>query len=98
MGTPQKKATEPADYLLYVDFAGIGVVEAKRAGIPLTGVEIQTPKYPRRTPRPDPASAPPAPFLYESTGVETRFTNLLEPDVRSRPVFAFHKPRNTFLN
>jgi type I restriction enzyme, R subunit len=29
----------------------------------------------------------PLPFQYQSTGVETRFTNLLEPDARSRRVF-----------
>lgn len=32
------------------------------------------------------------PSLYQSTGVETRFTSLLEPDARSRQVFAFHRP------
>ena len=31
-------------------------------------------------------------FSYESTGVETRFTNGLDPEPRSRPVFSFHKP------
>jgi hypothetical protein len=30
----------------------------------------------------------PLPFLYQSTWVETRFTNLLDPDPRSRAVFA----------
>ena len=29
---------------------------------------------------------------YQSTGIETRFTNLMEPEARSRPVFAFHRP------
>jgi type I restriction enzyme, R subunit len=32
------------------------------------------------------------PFAYESTGVETFFRNLRDPDCRSRRVFAFHKP------
>ena len=32
------------------------------------------------------------PFAYESTGVETRFTNTLDPDPRSRQVFWFHRP------
>jgi type I restriction enzyme, R subunit len=31
-------------------------------------------------------------FLYQSTGVETRFTNGLDPEPRSRRVFAFHRP------
>ena len=34
----------------------------------------------------------PLPFGYESTGVETFFRDLRDPDSRSRPVFAFHKP------
>ena len=32
------------------------------------------------------------PFCYQSTGIETRFTNLLEPDAASRNVFSFHRP------
>jgi type I restriction enzyme, R subunit len=34
----------------------------------------------------------PLPFAYESTGVETQFTNQLDPSPKSRNVFAFHKP------
>ena len=34
-----------ADYLLYVDGKVAGVIEAKKAGTPLTGVELQTAKY-----------------------------------------------------
>ena len=32
------------------------------------------------------------PFLYESTGVETRFRDQRDPAPRSQPVFAFHRP------
>ncbi len=39
-----------------------------------------------------PAPRRPLPFLYQSTGVETRFTSLLDPEARSRQVFAFHRP------
>jgi type I site-specific restriction endonuclease len=31
------------------------------------------------------------PFSYETTGTETRFTNRLDPEPRSRNVFAFHE-------
>ncbi len=31
-------------------------------------------------------------FVFESTGAETRFTNRLDPDPASRPVFSFHRP------
>jgi hypothetical protein len=89
---PLKKGHGFADYLLYVDGAAIGVVEAKKAGVALTGVERQTAKYSEGLPDHIPAPRRPLPFCYESTGIETRFTNFLEPDARSRPAFAFHKP------
>src|SRR6185295_9346059 len=34
----------------------------------------------------------PLPFLYLSTGTDTRFTNLLDPDPRSRRIFQAHQP------
>ena len=81
-----------ADYLLYVNGKAAGVIEAKKAGTPLTGVEIQTGRYSQGLPRTLPAHLRPLPFLYQSTGVETRFTNLLDPEARSRSVFHFHRP------
>jgi type I restriction enzyme, R subunit len=84
--------TGSTDYLLVVDRQAIGVVEAKKAGETLTGVEIQSAKYREGHPGPLPVARSPLPFAYETTGVETRFTNCLEPDPRSRPVFAFHRP------
>ena len=81
-----------ADYLLYVDQKAAGVVEAKPAGYTLTGVETQSSKYSDGLPDILPAHGKPLPFLYESTGAETRFTNLLDPEPRSRGVFAFHTP------
>jgi type I restriction enzyme R subunit len=89
---PLKPGFGEADYLLYMDGAAAGVVEAKKEGVTLTGVEIQTQKYSEGVPSFVPAPRRPLPFLYQSTGVETRFTNLLEPDARSRNVFAFHRP------
>jgi type I restriction enzyme R subunit len=32
------------------------------------------------------------PFLYESTGIETHFTNGYDPVPRARNSFAFHRP------
>ena len=81
-----------ADYLLYVDQKAAGVVEAKAAGYTLTGVETQSGKYSDGLPDTLPAHRKPLPFLYETTGSETRFTNLLDPEPRSRNVFAFHTP------
>ena len=34
-----------ADYLLYVDGKACGVIEAKKAGSTLTGVEVQSARY-----------------------------------------------------
>ena len=81
-----------ADYILYVDGRAAGVIEAKRVGTSLTGVEVQAEKYAEGVPEDLPAQVRPLPFLYQSTGVETRFTNRLDPDARSRLVFSFHRP------
>lgn len=81
-----------ADYLLYADRKAIGVVEAKKEGETLTGVEVQAEKYGAGLPPSYPAWRRPLPFLYQSTGVETQFTNALDPDPRSRAVFSFHRP------
>ena len=81
-----------ADYLLYVNRRAAGIVEAKPEGHTLVGVETQSEKYSTGLPDILPAYRRPLPFLYQSTGVESRFTNLLDPDSRSRSLFAFHKP------
>lgn len=91
-GFPLKSGHGFADYLLYVDGQAAGVVEAKKEGETLTTYEIQTAKYSEGLPNGLNAHRRPLPFLYQSTGVETRFTNLLDPDARSRGVFAFHRP------
>lgn len=81
-----------ADYLLYVDGKAAGVIEAEKEGSTLIGGEVQSAKYSEGLPGGLPAHRRPLPFLYESTGVETHFTNGLDPDPRSRPIFAFHRP------
>lgn len=81
-----------ADYMLYADAKAIGVVEAKPKEHTLTGVETQSGKYLDGLPAVLPNHRLPLPFAYESTGEATQFTNTLEPDARSRSVFAFHQP------
>jgi type I restriction enzyme R subunit len=81
-----------ADYALYADAQLIGVVEAKPAGHSLTGVETQSKGYAHTLPPGLPRHRDPLPFVYESNGEETRFTNLLDPGPRSRQVFTFHTP------
>ena len=83
----------PADYVLFVDKKPVGVVEAKPEdwGHKITTVEEQSGSY---------ASAKlkwldntePLPFVYESTGLLTRFTNGGDPIPRSREVFNFPRP------
>lgn len=81
-----------ADYLLYADAKVIGVVEAKKEGATLTGVETQSGKYLDGLPKGLPCHRRPLPFSYESTGETTRFTSHLDPAPRSREVFTFHRP------
>ncbi|NNG01241.1 MAG: DEAD/DEAH box helicase family protein [Desulfobacteraceae bacterium] len=85
-----------ADYLLYVDGKAAGIIEAKREGTTLSGVEIQSEKYTEGLPESLPAWFRPLSFHYQSTGVETRFTNRLDPEPRARNLFAFHRPE-TFV-
>ena len=83
----------PADYILFVDKKPIGVVEAKPEnwGQRITTVEEQSGSY---------AAAnlkwvnnrEPLPFVYETTGVLTRFTDSRDPKPRSREVFNFPRP------
>jgi type I restriction enzyme R subunit len=81
-----------ADYLLFVNRKAIGVLEAKSVGTPLTGVSEQSSDYTVAVPDNIPHVREPLPLSYESTGVETYFRDLRDPDSRSRRVFAFHKP------
>jgi len=82
----------PADYVLFINGKPCGVIEAKREeeGHRLTMVEDQSAEY---------ASAKlkhlnnaPLPFVYESTGELTHFTDYRDPKPRARVVFTFHKP------
>ena len=81
-----------ADYLLYVNGKACGVIEAKKQGATLTGVELQSGRYAQGLPTTLPAWRRPLPFVWESTGIETHFTNGLDPEPRARAVFAFFRP------
>lgn len=88
---PMKSGFGFADYLLYVDRKALGAVEAK-AQSTLTGVEAQSAKYAAGLPDNLPAYRRPLPFLFESNGSVTFFTNGLDPKPRSRKVFSFPRP------
>ncbi|MBA2664192.1 MAG: DEAD/DEAH box helicase family protein [Bradymonadaceae bacterium] len=82
----------PADYLLFLGNLLVGVVEAKKAGVTLSSVEAQTREYAEKAPTPLQVPVRPLPFLYESTGIETWFTNGLDADATARAMFSFHRP------
>ena len=86
--------TGPADYVLFVDGKPVGVIEAKKEtlGHNITTVEEQTAEYGSAKLRYIQSTGIPLPFLYEATGVITRFTDQRDPKPRSREVFAFHRP------
>ncbi len=81
-----------ADYTLFVNGQPVGIIEAKKEGTTLIGKEPQTAKYSEGLSEEYDKLDGDLPFLYESTGTVTRFTNKWEPKSRSREIFAFHKP------
>lgn len=85
----------PADYVLFVDRKPVGIIEAKKedAGISLvTEAENQAAEY--AVAKLKYLNNDPLPFVYESTGEVTRFTDYRDPKPRSRSVFSFHRPEN----
>jgi type I restriction enzyme R subunit len=86
--------TGPADYVLFIDRQPVGVIEAKKEtlGQNITTVEDQTTEYSAAKLKWIQHSGQPLPFLYEATGVLTRFTDQRDPKPRSREVFSFHRP------
>ncbi len=82
----------PADYMLFVKRKPVGVLEAKPEGTTLSSVSEQTAKYLSAVPANLQNVALPLPFGFESTGVETFFRDLRDPDSRSRRVYAIHRP------
>ncbi len=85
--------TGPTDYVLFVNNKAVGVIEAKQESKAqnITVVESQTERYANSTLK-WVHNNEPLPFLYESTGVITRFTDRRDPRPRSREVFTFHRP------
>ncbi len=84
--------TGPADYMLFVDKKPIGVIEAKREdeGHRISKVEEQSVRY--ATGKVKHFGKVDIPFLYESNGQITQFTDRRDPKPRAREVFSFHRP------
>ncbi|HEY1943498.1 MAG TPA: DEAD/DEAH box helicase family protein [Roseiarcus sp.] len=83
----------PADYVLFSDNKALGVVEAKPDtwGAKITTVEEQSSGYAAAQLK-WVKNSEPLRFIYEATGVLTRFTDARDPKPRSREVFSFHRP------
>ena len=88
---PLKPGFGKADYLLYVDGAAAGVVEAKPFGA-LAGVEAQAARYAAGLPGGLPAHRRPLPFAFASNGDATWFADGRDPNPRARRLFAFPRP------
>ena len=57
-----------ADYLLYVNGNACGVIEAKKEGVTLKGVEVQSERYAQGLPAALPAWSRPLPFFLSPPG------------------------------
>ncbi|MDC1056517.1 type I restriction-modification enzyme R subunit C-terminal domain-containing protein [Flavobacteriaceae bacterium] len=85
-----------ADYILFVNSNAVGVIEAKAEdlGYKLLQVEEQSVRYSKDAIKIGQFSLESEkPFVYESTGTVTRFTDYRDPKPRGRNVFWFHKPQ-----
>ena len=85
------RTNQRADYLLFIGGVAIGVIEAKPEGTTLSGALQQAERYSANLPDELPNRTRFF-FSYASTGVETYFRDIRDPDSRSRPVFTFHTP------
>ena len=82
----------PADYVLFVNQKPVGIIEAKRKeeAIHFSEHEDQSEGYAKAKLKL--LNNDPLPFVYESTGEITRFTDYRDPKPRSREVFSFFRP------
>ena len=78
--------------MLFIDGKAAGVIEAKKAHTSLSGIENQSKGYSCTLPDYVKHWALPLPFIYESNGSETFFTDGRDPKPLARPVFSFHRP------
>ena len=85
------RADQRADYLLFIGGIAIGVIEAKPEGTTLSGALQQAERYRANLPDELPNRTRFF-FSYASTGIETYFRDIRDPNARSRPVFTFHTP------
>ena len=81
----------PADYALLLERQPIGIIEAKKEGVALSGVQEQSGRYATGSLK-YAVNKGILPFVFESTGAETRFTDNRDPSPRAREIFSFPRP------
>jgi type I restriction enzyme R subunit len=81
---------DSSDYLLFIDRGAVGIIEAKKAGSTLTGVEWQSTKYRDGLPEGTSALVKPLPFAFESTALkrDLRTTSIRMPQVVTYSLFS----------
>ncbi|HEY6535017.1 MAG TPA: DEAD/DEAH box helicase family protein [Candidatus Nitrosocosmicus sp.] len=80
------------DYILFIDRIAVGVIEAKPEGSTLSGVVEQSQIYLTNMLNLLKDIKVKPIYAYETTGIETLFRDLRNPDTRPRRVFSFHRP------
>lgn len=85
-------ASGPVDYALFVGRRLCGVIEAKSAGVTLSGFSDQAARYIADLPRNLMREEGQVRFEYVASGSETLFRDHADPNPASRSVFAFHRP------
>lgn len=85
-------ASGPVDYALFVGRRLCGVIEAKPAGVTLSGFSDQAARYIADLPRNLVREEGQVRFEYVASGSETLFRDHNDPNPTSRSVFAFHRP------
>lgn len=85
-------ASGPVDYALFVGRRLCGVIEAKSAGVTLSGFSDQAARYIADLPRNLMREEGQVRFEYVASGSETLFRDHADPNPASRSIFAFHRP------
>ena len=84
--------TKFVDYVLFVDKKPVGIIEAKKEdeGHKITVAEDQAKEY--ALAKLKYLDNDPLPFVFESTGIITRFRDTRDPKPRGRTIFWFYRP------
>jgi type I restriction enzyme, R subunit len=82
----------PADYVLFVEGKPVGIIEAKAEDKGFQPIQAEKQSKDYADSKLKHLNNEPLPFVFESTGTLTRFTDYRDPKPRSRPLFAFHRP------